>query len=70
MVFQRVNKQTLYCILKSSFDQYKEKCYSTNGAMNLHKEKYVLREKNEIACRRLEGFFTLNFQSWFSSKSK
>lgn len=68
MVFQRVNKQALYYSSKSSPDQYEEKCYGTKGKMNLHKEKYVLKEKDEIACRRLEGLFTLNFQSWFSQQ--
>lgn len=76
MVFQRVNKQTLYYISKPSLDQYEEKCYGTKGKMNLHKEKYVLKEKDEIACRRLEGLFypkfsvvvfTANHSSYYSS---
>lgn len=77
MVFQKVSKQTLHCIFKyNDLDQNEEKCYGTKGKMNLHKEKYVLKEKNEIACRRLEGLFypkfsvvvfTANHSSYYSS---
>ena len=52
-----MNKQTLHCILKSFLDQYEEKCYGTKGKNKLYKEKYVLKEKNEIACRSLEELF-------------
>lgn len=74
--FQWVNKQTLHCILKSSLDQYEKTWYGTKGKVNLYKEKYVLKEKNDIACRRLEGLFypkfsvmvfTVNHSSYYSN---